>query len=34
MTIDLSINGCSHSANQFDNKEQDLLVQKFARRGL
>ena len=34
MTIDLSINGCSHSQNQFDDKKQNLLVQKFGRRRL
>ena len=29
MTIGLSINGCSHSKNRFDEREQDWLVQKF-----
>ena len=29
MTIGLSINGCSHSKNQFDERELDWLVQKF-----
>ena len=34
MTIGLSINGCSHSKNQFDEKELDWLVQKFGLRRL
>ena len=34
MTIDLSINGCSHSENQFDDKGQNLLVQNCGRRRL
>ena len=34
MTIDISINGCSRSENQFDDKKQNLLVQKFGRRPL
>ena len=34
MTIGLSINGCSHSKNQFDGREQDLLVQRFGPRRL
>ena len=29
MIISLSKKGCSHSKNQFDKREQDLLVQKF-----
>ena len=29
MTIGLSINGCSHTENQFDDREQDWLVQSF-----
>ena len=28
-SIRLSINGCSHSQNQFDERKQDWLVQKF-----
>ena len=34
MTIGLSINGCSHSKNQFDDRELDWLVQKFGLRRL
>ena len=28
-SVRLSINGCSHSENQFDERKQDWLVQKF-----
>ena len=34
MTNGLSVNGCSHSKNQFDGTEQDLLVQRFGLRPL
>ena len=34
MTIGLSISGCLHSKNQFDGREQDLLVQRFGLRPL
>lgn len=34
MTIDLSINGCSHWKNQVDERKQDCLVQKFGLRWL
>ena len=34
MSIGLSINGCSHSRNQFDGRQQDLLVQGFGLRPL
>ena len=29
MNIDLSINGCSHSKKQFDDKKEDFPEQKF-----
>ena len=29
MTIGLSIKGCAHSENQFDDREKDWLVQEF-----
>ena len=32
MTIGLSINGCSHSKNMFDEGEHDWLVPKFGLR--
>ena len=32
MTIGLSINGCSLSKNQFDERKRDWLVQKFGLR--
>ena len=32
MTIGLSMNGCSHSKNQFEGKKQDWLDQKFGLR--
>ena len=34
MTSGLSLNGCSHSKNQFDERKQDWLVQKFMLRWL
>ena len=34
ITIGLSINGCSHSENHFDGREQGLLVQRFGLRRL
>ena len=34
MTSGLSLNGCSHSKNQFEERKQDWLVQKFMLRWL
>ena len=34
MIVGLSVNRCSHSVNQFDERKQDLLVQKFGLRRL
>jgi len=34
LTVGLSIKGCSHSQNQFDERQKDRLVRKFGLRCL